>query len=81
MASEIDFSGKTLEELREIIQQANDAYYAAERARQQEVDERRNSITDAISTLSGLLGAEGTPAGTDSILARRWRTTPHSPCL
>lgn len=64
-----DISTLTLDELRELIGNANAAYYAKEQESKTEAEERRAAIGAAITDLTALLGPAGAPKGLGSIRA------------
>lgn len=64
-----DISTLTLDELRDLIGDANSRYATLEHTQQQETADLRTQIDAAIAQLDALLGPEGAPPGTDSIRA------------
>lgn len=50
-----DITDLTIDELRDLIQQANSAYYAAEQAEQNEQEDRRDSIAAEITETEALI--------------------------
>ncbi|MGF3056137.1 hypothetical protein [Microbacterium sp. YY-01] len=64
-----DLSGLTAAELQQLIADAQQAFYALERAQQQEEQDRLDRIRDGIAALDNVLGPVGAEPGIDSIRA------------
>lgn len=67
--ADIDLSKLSVTELQELINKASDAKFQAENAAKNEAEERKVRLSEAATTLAGLLGPEGSEPGVSSIRA------------